>query len=47
VFYGVCRLVLVSVEARLQARITGDARVTVTSLAGRGSEVFSFAVYAG
>ncbi|WP_367135599.1 MFS transporter [Saccharothrix sp. HUAS TT1] len=45
VFYGVYRLVLVSAEARLQARITGDARATVTSVAGLGSEVFSFAVH--
>ncbi|GAB2982959.1 MFS transporter [Saccharothrix stipae] len=45
VFYGVYRLVWVSAEARLQARITGDARATVTSVAGLGSEVLSFAVY--
>ncbi|MEV8440933.1 MFS transporter [Actinosynnema sp. NPDC051121] len=45
VFYGVYRLVWVSAEARLQARITGDARATVTSVPGLGSEVFSFAVY--
>ena len=45
VFYGVYRLVWVSAEARLQARITGDARATVTSVAGLGSEVFAFAVY--
>lgn len=45
VFYGVYRLVWVSAEARLQSRITGDARATVTSVAGLGSEVFSFAVY--
>ncbi|WP_197289920.1 hypothetical protein [Saccharothrix sp. NRRL B-16348] len=29
----------------MQSRITGDARATVTSVAGLGSEVFSFAVY--
>ncbi|MEU4739779.1 MFS transporter [Actinosynnema sp. NPDC023658] len=46
-FYGAYRLVWVSAEARLQARITGDARATVTSVAGLGGEVFSFAVYAG
>ncbi|MFD0199857.1 MULTISPECIES: MFS transporter [Saccharothrix] len=45
VFYGVYRLVWVSAEARLQARITGDARATVTSVAGLASEVFAFAVY--
>jgi MFS family permease len=46
VFYGVYRLVLVTAEARLQERITGDARATVTSVAGLASEVFAFAVYA-
>ena len=45
VFYGVYRLVWVDAEARLQARITGEARATVTSVAGLGSELFSFAVY--
>ncbi|MFE9745283.1 MFS transporter [Saccharothrix saharensis] len=45
VFYGVYRLVWVSAEARLQERITGDARATVTSVAGLGSEVLAFAVY--
>ena len=43
VFYGVYRLVWVSAEARLQERITGDARATVTSVAGLGGEVFAFA----
>ncbi|MFD1147518.1 MFS transporter [Saccharothrix hoggarensis] len=46
VFYGAYRLVWVTAEARLQERITGDARATVTSVAGLGSEVLSFAVYA-
>lgn len=45
VFYGIYRLVLVAAESRLQDRITGDARATVTSVAGLGSEVFSFVVY--
>ena len=45
VFYGVYRLVWVSAEARLQARITGASRSTVTSVAGLVSEVFAFAVY--
>ncbi|MFT7841417.1 MFS transporter [Saccharothrix sp. BKS2] len=44
-FYGAYQLVLVSAEARLQERITGDARATVTSVAGLGSEVLSMAVY--
>ncbi|MFC6090295.1 hypothetical protein [Saccharothrix lopnurensis] len=44
-FYGAHQLVLVSAEARLQERITGDARATVTSVAGLGSEVLSMAVY--
>ncbi len=46
VFYGLYRLVLVTAETRLQERITGDARATVTSVAGLGGEVFAFAVYA-
>jgi MFS family permease len=46
VFYGVYRLVWVTTEARLQERITGDARATVTSVAGLASEVFAFLVYA-
>ncbi|QFZ24824.1 MFS transporter [Saccharothrix syringae] len=46
VFYGVYQFVLVGAEARLQERITGDARATVTSVAGLGSEVLSLAVYA-
>lgn len=45
VFYGVYRLVLVTAEARLQERITGDARATVTSVAGLGGEVFAMGVY--
>lgn len=44
-FYGVYRLVWVSAEGRLQARITGEARATVTSVAGLAGEVLAFAVY--
>lgn len=39
VFYGLYRLVLVVVDARLQERIEGPSRATVTSLAGFGTEV--------
>jgi len=46
VFYGLYRLVLVVVDARLQERIGTDARATVTSVAGLGSEFACYAVYA-
>jgi hypothetical protein len=46
VFYGVYRLVLVVVDARLQARVDGRVRATVTSVAALGSEATAFAVYA-
>ncbi len=46
VFYGAYRAVLVVVDARLQARITGSARATVTSVAGLGTELATFALYA-
>ena len=45
-FYGLYRFVLVHVETDLQHRIDTDARATVTSVAGIGSEFVSFAVYA-
>ncbi len=45
-FYGLYRFVLVHVETELQHRIDTDARATVTSVAGLGSELASFAVYA-
>jgi MFS family permease len=45
--YGAYRAVLVVVEARLQAEITGDARATLTSVAGVGAEVSAFLVYGG
>jgi MFS family permease len=46
-FYGLYRLVLVVVGARLQERIDGTARATVTSVAGLGTELATFVVYAG
>ncbi|MEV0680732.1 MFS transporter [Actinosynnema sp. NPDC050436] len=46
VAYGLYRSVLVVAETRLQERITGPARATVTSVAGLGSEVASYGVYA-
>jgi hypothetical protein len=45
--YGAYRAVLVVVEARLQAEITGDARATLTSVAGVGAELSAFLVYGG
>lgn len=45
-FYGLYRLVLVVVDGRLQERIDGPARATVTSVAGLGADVASFGVYA-
>jgi predicted MFS family arabinose efflux permease len=44
--YGVYHAVLVVTEARLQHRIRGTARATVTSVAGLGVEITTFAVYA-
>nr|WP_279580856.1 MFS transporter [Fodinicola feengrottensis] len=44
--YGLYRLALVVVDARLQDRIDGAARATVTSVAGLGTDLASFAVYA-
>ncbi|CCH34662.1 MFS transporter [Actinosynnema sp. NPDC047251] len=44
--YGLYRMVLVVAETRLQERITGSARATVTSVAGLGSEVAAYGVYA-
>lgn len=45
VFYGLYRMVLVVADARLQARIDGPARATVTSVASTASELSAFAVY--
>lgn len=44
--YGVYHAVLVVTEARLQHRIRGSARATVTSVAGLGVELTTFVVYA-
>jgi MFS family permease len=44
-FYGLYRAVLVVVDARLQERITGQARATVTSVAGLGVELSGLAVF--
>jgi MFS family permease len=46
VFYGLYLGVLVVAEARLQHRITGPHRATVTSVAGLGIEVASLPVFA-
>ncbi len=45
-FYGGYRAVLVVVDARLQDRIASRSRATVTSVAGLGTELATFAVYA-
>ncbi len=45
-FYGLYRMVLVVADARLQERIRGPARATVTSVAGLGSEFASIALFA-
>lgn len=44
-FYGLYRVVLVVVDARLQARIAGSARATVTSVAGFGVELVGLALF--
>jgi predicted MFS family arabinose efflux permease len=45
-FYGLYLAVLVVSEARLQARITGPHRATITSVAGVGIEVSALLVFA-
>ena len=45
-FYGLYRAVLVVADARLQERITGPARATVTSVANVVAELPAFVVYA-
>ena len=45
-FYGLYRTVLVVADARLQERIAGPARATVTSVANVVAELPAFAVYA-
>jgi predicted MFS family arabinose efflux permease len=47
VFYALYLAVLVVAETRLQHRITGPHRATVTSVAGLGVEVAALAVFAG
>ena len=44
-FYGLYRMVSVVADARLQDRIAGSARATVTSVAALGTEIVCFAVY--
>jgi hypothetical protein len=46
VFYGLYCAVLVVAEARLQDRITGAHRATITSVAGLGVELASLPVFA-
>lgn len=46
-FYGLYQMVLVVADTRLQERIDGCARATVTSVAGMGSELAAFALFAG
>ena len=43
--FAVFQMATVVADARLQARITGPSRATVTSLAGLGTEVATIAVY--
>jgi hypothetical protein len=45
-FYGGYRALLVVLDARLQERIPGATRATVTSVAGLGTELATFGVYA-
>ena len=47
VFYGLYQLVLVAADARLQHRITGSARATVTSVASLGTEIAAVGLYLG
>ena len=44
-FYGVHRLVMVVADARLQERIEGGSRATVTSVASLGSELVAIALF--
>jgi MFS family permease len=46
VFYGLYRAALVVAETRLQERITGPYRATITSVAGLLTEVACFGLYA-
>ncbi|MEU4679222.1 MFS transporter [Micromonospora sp. NPDC023737] len=47
VAFGAFQLATVLADARLQARISGPSRATVTSLAGMATDVTVIAVYAG
>lgn len=44
-FYGAYRSVVVVADARLQERIVGSSRATVTSVAALGEEIVCFVVY--
>ncbi|MCO1659412.1 MFS transporter [Pseudonocardia sp. S2-4] len=45
-FYGIYRAIVVVCDARLQDRIASRSRATVTSVAGLGTDLVSFAIYA-
>jgi hypothetical protein len=45
-FHGLWRLAAVVADARLQSRVAGPARATVTSLAGLAADLAGFALYA-
>ncbi|MEV7332239.1 MFS transporter [Micromonospora sp. NPDC093244] len=47
VAFGAAQLATVLADARLQARITGDSRATVTSLAGMATDLLIIGTYAG
>ena len=47
VAYGVFQWAMAAADARLQEHITDQARATVTSVAGLGTEIFGVAVFAG
>ncbi|MEV1075026.1 MFS transporter [Micromonospora parva] len=47
VAFGAAQLATVLADARLQARITGTSRATVTSLAGMATDVLIIVTYAG
>ncbi|MEU8088270.1 MFS transporter [Micromonospora sp. NPDC049101] len=47
VAFGAAQLATVLADTRLQARITGDSRATVTSLAGMATDVLIIGTYAG
>lgn len=47
VAFGACQLAGVLAEARLQARIAGPSRATVTSLSGMATDLMIIGVYLG